>query len=70
MSAALVLQRFDFRHNRIEAAAHDYELAEAGYQAACDAFDGTDERSVLRFRAASDRRWSAWERYQSYKSGG
>ena len=68
--AATVLRVLSFRHNRIEAAAQDYELAKVQYREVCESFEAADERSVGRFHAAIDRRRSAWDRWIFHRFGG
>ena len=62
-----VLRVFAFEHNRVEAAAQDYDLARIEYRAICENFDATDERSVGRFQAALERKNEARERFWHHK---
>lgn len=62
-----VIRAFGFEHNRVEAAAQDYELAKQEYRDVCREFDATDERSVGRFQAALERKNEASERFWHHK---
>lgn len=66
---AQIITPFSDRANALEVARQEWQLARLHYKEVCNRYDARLPESVDQFRAASERREAAFERYMQEMQG-